>query len=260
MLFRVFIAFALFYSLSAKISCYDCSSVRDIYNYIVTTDTIPRAFGDCPIRKNQDMCYISLRWLLTSNQTGIFVRSIGDGIKTSFSEHFLGVSADLIRIDEQRQNLQHSFTYFCLTDRCNDINTFKRLLYSLTITDQFVDIKDRLIPVEPFDGHWCMMFSNKTSSDPCDMEISVDPSNCIQCSTQYMQDSIGNRMCAGCFTDRIHAQSLFRYIKFDMIDRTSIDRSFINCQSNNCNGVETMQLIREKSTIKFNFDKFFNDI
>ncbi|UJR18853.1 hypothetical protein I4U23_021981 [Adineta vaga] len=165
---------------------------------------------------------------------------------------------DLSRV-EQQQKLQHSFTYYCSTDRCNDMNTFKRLLYSLTINDQFIDIKDRLIPVEPFDGHWCLMFSNKTSSDTCYVEIPVDPTNCKLCSTKYMQDSKGNRMCAGCFTDRLRTLSLIRHIEFNMTDRTSNDRSFIDCQSKNCNGVETMQLIREKSTIQFNFNRFFND-
>ncbi|CAF1624540.1 unnamed protein product [Adineta ricciae] len=231
-----------------------------MYNYIVTTDTIPKEFGDCPIRRNRISCYINLRWLLTSKQTGIFISSIGDEMKNSSfisAGNVLSAYAYL-NIERKKEFFLHSFTYSCSSDRCNDINTFKRILYSLIITDQFNDIKNRLIPVEPFDGHWCLMFSNKTSIDTCSEKIPVDPTDCKQCSTRYLQDSEGNRICAGCFTDRFLLPSITRLIEFNITGRTTNDRSFIECQSKNCNGVETMQLIREKSTIRFNYDQFLN--
>lgn len=257
MFLQIFIIFAIFQSLSAEISCYDCSSLPDTYNYLVTFDTIPKSFGDCPIKSKQDMCYISLRWLFTSKQTGINVGASDVETKKSSSEQLLTAAVDLSGLGAN-QYLQHSFTYFCSTDKCNDINTFKKLLQSLTIVDQFNDLKDLLVPVEPFDGHWCLMFSNQTASEQCDVKVTVDPKDCKQCSTQYIHDSKESRMCAGCFTDGPHTESLLRHVEFNMNDRTFNDSSLINCQSNKCNSVETIQLIRQKSIIKFNFDQFFS--
>jgi len=122
--------------------------------------------NNCPIKINQDMCYISVRWLLTSNQTGINIRSDVEKVKksSSSSELLLTVAADFGGLGPN-QYLEHSFNYFCSTDKCNDINTFKRLLQSVIITDQFIDLKDLLEPVKPFDGHWCFMFSNQIASE-----------------------------------------------------------------------------------------------
>ncbi|UJR11605.1 hypothetical protein I4U23_015787 [Adineta vaga] len=260
MFFRLLIIFALFHSLSGEISCYDCSSIPDMYNYLVTVDTIPEAFNNCPIKTKQDTCYISVRWLLNANQTGIDIGSTGERMKESFSSSsgdLLTVAVDLAGLGAD-QYLQHSFSYFCLTDNCNDIGTFKHLLQSMTITDQFNDLKNLLIPVEPFDGSWCLMFSNQTISDHCDAQVSVDPKTCKQCSTQSVEDSKGNRLCAGCFIDRPHMESLLRHVEFNMIDQTSTDSSLIECRSQNCNGVETMKLIQQKSVIHFDFDQFYN--
>lgn len=265
MFLQIFIIFGIFQSLSAEISCYDCSSLPDTYNYLVTVDTIPKSFGDCPIKSKQDMCYISLRWLFTSEQTGINVgtgdartkKSSSSSSSSFSSEQLLTAAVDLSGLGAN-QYLQHSFTYFCSTDKCNDMNTFKKLLQSLIMADQFNDLKDLLVPVEPFDGHWCLMFSNQTASEKCDVEVTVDPKDCKQCSTQYVQDSKESRICAGCFTDGPHTESLLRHVEFNMTDRTFNDSSLISCQSNKCNRPETIQLIQQKSIIKFNFDQFFS--
>jgi len=51
-------------------------------------------------------------------------------------------------------------------------------------------------------------------------------------------------MCAGCFTADPHTESLIRHVEFNMTDRTYTDRSSIKCQSQDCNGIETLNLIQ----------------
>ncbi|UJR18081.1 hypothetical protein I4U23_004981 [Adineta vaga] len=260
MFFRLFIIFTLFHSLSGEISCYDCSSVPHMYNYSITAETMPKAFDDCSIKSNQTMCYISFRSLLSSNQTEIIVTSTGKRMElfsSSPPKRLLTAATD-IRGSGSNPSFEHAFTYFCSSEKCNDIGTFKRILQSLTITVQFADLKNLLESVEPFDGHWCLMFSNQTSGDACDVEIPANPQNCKICSTRYMEDSEGHRMCAGCFTHGRNMPSIIYQVQFDMNDRTWRDHSTIKCQSKNCNGIETMNLIQEKTMIQFNFDRFFN--
>ncbi|CAF1486900.1 unnamed protein product [Adineta ricciae] len=258
MVFRLFILFVCFGPLSTAISCYDCLSVPQLYNYTVTADTIPKAYNDCPIKSNQTMCYISFQLLLTSNQTKIIFASTGERTEKSSVSPLLSIRADT-HGSGANQSTKHVFHYSCASDQCTNVDILRRILRSSTVTDQFVDFKDLLIPVEPVDGHSCLLFFNKTESDICDMDIPTDPHQCRVCSTKDMQDSQGYRICAGCFAYGHHISAIVYEVQFDINDQTSEDDLLINCQPKHCNGIETIKLIRQKTLIQFNYNQFIND-
>lgn len=180
MLLHILILISLISSISCDISCYDCSSTPPRYNYIITADHIPTEIQNCPVAPNNTRCHILLRWDLTSNSTRINLVPASTG--ASPGQHTLQTSALLTGIGVVQQN-QNSLFYYCSTDRCNDADVLKRLLQSLSLTNQLTKLDDLLQPpTTSFDGHWCLLANNQTDGY-CPSPSSIDPNTCKQCST-----------------------------------------------------------------------------
>ncbi|UJR19822.1 hypothetical protein I4U23_022955 [Adineta vaga] len=227
------------------------------YNYLITAENIPTKLNDCPIISNQSECVISMRWFLNKNVTELDMIPETRHTRSKSSEHTVTVDA-ILGNNGSSQELQHSLYYFCSTDKCNSPVMLKRLLQSLTLTDQFMELKDLLKPSAQFDGHWCLLLSNQTT-EACKVPVIVDRNDCKQCSTTFTTESKKDgTICAGCYTDSIHQEFLGREILFNLTDQTQTEIEMITCRSQNCNAVRTIDLIREKSRMNFDFVKFLN--
>ncbi|CAF2601831.1 unnamed protein product [Rotaria sp. Silwood2] len=233
MLFHTVILFSLIYSAFSSISCYDCSLKPDTYNYIITADTIPSEIRNCQIKADQTGCRIDVRWYLTTNMTGI--NFLVYNTLSMPLEHTLRVKTFISGIGVIQQ-IEHSFYYFCTTDRCNDPYVFKQNL---------------------FDGRGCLFYTNKTDKS-CNTTSDIDPKICKQCSTTFTTETILDTICATCFSDDIYGEQLGEEVVFNMTDRTRISSSFIHCQSQGCNGLNIGHQIRDKSRIAFDFNKFLS--
>ncbi|CAF1365458.1 unnamed protein product [Adineta ricciae] len=186
-----------------------------------------------------------MRWFLNNNETELDMVPDTRHKRSISSEHTITVDA-IVGKDGSSFSLQHSLYYFCSTDKCNGPSSLKRLLQSLTLTDQFMELIDLLRPSTQFDGHWCLLLSNQTT-EACKVPVVVDPNNCKQCSTTFISESktIGS-ICAGCYTDDVHQEFLGREILFNLTDQTQTEIEMINCRSENCNSLRTIDLIRGK--------------
>lgn len=257
MLYQLLVVFIAFQLASSQISCYDCLGGTKKFNYIINADNIPTELYDCAVSDKKTECVIAVQWYLFSNQTE--VSFVVDARKRGVAPSDHTVTIDMAfgkdGLDDQ---VQHSLYYFCSEDKCNGASQLKRLLQSLTLKDQLMDLKALLQPSAQFDGNWCLLFANQTA-EPCEIPTTVDPTNCKQCSTQYTTESGVETLCAGCYTDAVKTEFLAREILFNLTDRTLIENRKINCRSEQqCNSVHTGDLIRQKSTIEFDFARFLN--
>ncbi|CAF1426209.1 unnamed protein product, partial [Adineta ricciae] len=210
-------------------------------------DNIPEKLNDCPIIANQSECVISMRWFLNNNETELDMVPETRHKRSISSEHTITVDA-IVGKDGSSFSLQHSLYYFCSTDKCNSPSSLKRLLQSLTLNDQFMELIALLRPSTQFDGHWCLLLSNQTT-EACKVPVVVDPNNCKQCSTTFISESKSTgSICAGCYTDDVHQEFLGREILFNLTDQTQTEIEMINCRSENCNSLRTIDLIRGKMT------------
>ncbi|CAF0758796.1 unnamed protein product [Adineta steineri] len=256
MLFHLFVIFSLYKSISCQISCYACSNDSIKYDYIITAENIPTELNNCPIKNNQYECAVDIRWFLSSNTTEVDIVTDSRKRELAPADHTVTVDA-IFGSNGLTQEIYHSLYYFCSTDKCNSASELKRLLLSLTLKDQLMELKDLLKPSEQFDGHWCLFFSNQTA-EPCDIPVTVDPNNCKQCSAKFTTEPKTNTICAGCYNEEMQKDFLGREILFNLTDRTRTEIRMINCRSNHCNEIHTGDLIRQKCAIDFDFVKFLN--
>ncbi|CAF1333556.1 unnamed protein product [Adineta steineri] len=256
MLFHLFVIFSLYKSISCQISCYACPTGSIKYDYIITAENIPTEMNNCSIENNQSECAVDIRWFLSSNKTEIDIVTDSRKRELAPADHTVTVDA-IFGSDGLTQEIYHSLYYFCSTDKCNSASELKRLLLSLTLKDQLIELKDLLKSSEQFNGHWCLFYSNQTA-ESCDIPVTVDPNNCKQCSTKFTTEPKTNTICAGCYNQEIKNDFLGREILFNLTDRTRTEIRMINCRSDHCNQVHTGDLIRQKCAIDFDFVKFLN--
>jgi hypothetical protein len=257
MLIHLLTIFSLIYSVSCEISCYDCSLIPDSYNYIITPTNIPSEIQYCRVTGNHTKCHIDVKWSLTTKSSRLHILPGIDQKRSLSSEHTLQANA-LISGTGVIQQIQHSFDYFCSTDRCNDVDKLKRILQSLTLNEKFSDLDDLLEPSGSFVGQWCLLYANRTDED-CVSPDGIVPNTCKQCITRFTHGPTTNRICASCFVNDVQEDYLGREVFVDMTDRSSIDTWFIRCRSLNCNGLDTGRRIHEKSSMTFDFDQFFSN-
>ena len=253
MLFHVWIIISIISSISCDISCYDCSSTPQRYNYIITPDRIPTEIQNCNVAANNTRCHIFIRWDLTSNSSRISLVPASTGALSG--QHTLRTNALLTGIGVVQQ-IQNSLFYYCSTDRCNDIVVLKRLLESLSLKNELTKLDDLLQPTSPFDGHWCLLANNQTDGY-CPSPSSVDPNTCKQCSTNVTTVGNTDLICATCLPDVQRQNSLGEEVLFNMTDRSRTANWYIYCQSSNCSTTNTGPRIQQNSQMSFDFDHFF---
>lgn len=251
---RLFISLLL-PQISYQISCYDCSNAPNEFQYLITVDRIPPEVENCPLIANQTSCLISLVWQLTFQKTELNLLGNPNIDPSPNPQHVLRANA-LVTGSGVMQQWQHSIAYRCATDQCNNLAQFKLLLRSLTLTSNFSDLNDLLIPQSPFNGSWCLLAKNRTDV-ACSDASTINPQSCQQCFTVLTAEAGADRLCASCFTtDQIEQESLERGVLFNMSSRTSTETWKIYCRAPNCNGLDTGASIRRRSTVAFDFNQF----
>jgi hypothetical protein len=253
MLFSLFIAFQLFYSVKSHISCYNCPLQSNIFDYIITADNIPENLKNCSFIGEQLECSIRVTWIQDPNNTEITLQSTGERRDVS-DEHNL---EHTITLNNNGFKLQYtkSIHYVCATEECNSPSTLKRLLRSLTSKDDFYELSYLLALNQPFDGTSCEFFAN-TSSMSCETEM--NQTSCNQCMAQEFIQSTSLETCQNCVNDDIIENFITREMRFFMSNRERHDFWMIECQFKDCNNIDTGNFIRQKSTIQFDFDFFLN--
>jgi hypothetical protein len=252
MLFYLFIAFQLFYSVTCHVSCYDCPIQANTFDSILTPDTMPENFKNCSFTGEQMECSIRVTWTQDPNKTAIALIAGGERSEVS-GEHNL---ENTITLSNNGVKLAwaKSIFYKCSTERCNNPGTLNRLLRSLRSDDDFHALSSLLAMNTQFSSGLCYFFAN--SSVPCETEM--DPNTCKQCVTEEYMQSKPVEICSNCAMNNITENSMLREVKFFMEKRERHDFWMIQCQQKDCNAIETGDLVRQKSNIQFNFDLFLN--
>lgn len=214
---------------------------------------MPEQMSNCSIKDHQTACSIDVAWNRLAITTGILLTP-GDDIN-SLSRPYILIANTMLSIVERRLKWQNTISYSCSTDQCNSPARLKHLLESLTLIDDFDEIAYIIQTDKPFDGHWCVFFSNTTTTQ---CQTKIDPNLCQQCIFGESNTKMINETCANCYTDVVGDNTIAREAHFNMTDQTHVDFWAIQCQSPNCNSIATGQQVHDKSTINFHFNKFLN--
>jgi hypothetical protein len=150
---------------------------------------------------------------------------------------------------------EHQQEYRCTSaNLCNNEVTMKNLLNSLVLEERFTEEFYTLIQAEKFDNKTaatCFRFTNIPST--CEMP---NLESCTRCTTDVYQSSGGNEnICASC-ESLIEGNDIQSKSQFIFYNRTRLDRIHIGCQRAGCNSMETINKIRQFTTITFDFDRF----
>ncbi|CAF1136814.1 unnamed protein product [Adineta ricciae] len=242
----------LFYAVTCQLSCYNCPMQANVFDSIITVDTVPNDLKDCSLQQDQTQCSIHIEWTQNPNRTLIMLRSDGER-QDSSGRHNLENAITLTN-NGTRTQWRKTMDYICSTDQCNSPAMVKRLLRSLTSEDNFQTFSPLLNMNTQFHGNLCIFFANSSAS--CDTEM--DRNTCRQCATQEYIQSKPVEVCLNCVMDDIIENFVTRQVKFFMKDRQRHDIWMIECQQENCNAIETGDLIRQNSQIDFDFTYFLN--
>ncbi len=253
MLFYLFLSFQVFYSISCDISCYECPVEANTFDYLITTDRIPDELKNCSLKNNMVACSFTIIWQRNPNKTEITV-SAGDTKRSVSTDHELDVA---VGFDNTNSILKWEkvVVYTCSTKECNSFSQLKRVLASLTVTDNLDDLTNIIKPQEPFQGEWCERASNATFDD---CNITVPVTACTQCSLNGQINQTKTEVCATCLTGGTDNNFLSYGVVINMVDRTRSTMWEIQCLAENCNSLTNGDLIRQRSQIDFDFIKFFN--
>jgi hypothetical protein len=167
-------------------------------------------------------------------------------------------TADMYVIKQHEiPQVNHSFGYVCLSDKCNDEVNLKQILRLLVIEEKFAQ---ELIPllqiVSPFDplAAACYEFNNSTEDCP-----STDLNTCQRCHISIdKQPSPSQQICATCSqfsedSNSVSHQSMF--LLKSQIQSQNVAK--INCQLKGCNSINNVNRVYETSKITFDFVEFF---
>ncbi|CAF4352868.1 unnamed protein product, partial [Rotaria sordida] len=89
-------------------------------------------------------------------------------------------SADMTMVHQHEfPQVNHSFGYVCLSDKCNDEMSLKQILHSLVIEEKFAkELTPLLKIISPFDAHSAACYDFKNSTVDCP---STDLDTCQRC-------------------------------------------------------------------------------
>jgi hypothetical protein len=167
-------------------------------------------------------------------------------------------SADMYVIKQYEiPQVNHSFGYVCLSDKCNDEVTLKQILRSLVIEEKFAQ---ELIPllqiVSPFDPVAATCYELNNSTEDCP---STDLRTCQRCHISIdKQPSPSQQICATCPQFSDNSNSVSRQSMFLLTSQTQMQNvAKINCQLKGCNSINNVNRVYETSKITFDFGEFF---
>ncbi|CAF4100424.1 unnamed protein product [Rotaria sordida] len=237
--------------------CYICEGGFTL-NYTVTSDTVP-SFSKCQL-VNGGICWITVIWNQNNHTSSFLVDSINTLSVNYTSEHIIMASADMTVV-HQHEFLQvnHSFGYVCLSNKCNNEMSLKQILHSLVIEDKFAhELTPLLEIISPFDTHSaaCYDFNNYTVG--C---ASTDLDTCQRCQISVDREPPpSQQICATCPYYSEDPNSISRQIVFLLDSRTqSQNIAKINCQLKACNSIDNINRVYKTSKITFDFGEFFKN-
>ncbi|UJR34528.1 hypothetical protein I4U23_027305 [Adineta vaga] len=203
------------------------------------------------------LCQIKVIWYLDRNETRIELNRYKTTNESLISAHLLSVTAIARDYGSgSNQRVEYSFEYLCSTDRCNNVSVLQRLLESLTIKDEFDYFKKILPASGTYDGRLCLFFSNQTD-ESCYQTPPDKLHECTQCTAEYFYDETSSKICATCQRQGYTSPTFVeRIVVLNITNQTRSEQIEILCGSDNCTTSKTGDLIREKSTIELDFDKF----
>ncbi len=249
-------------SIISSLQCNFCPS--PIYlNYSVTVDTIP-SLENCVIVDSETQCYVNIYWFRDPPISMLIYAYEMDNIPKNNETLVMSVQAQ-VDGDGFSKRSSHEIAYVCKTsDKCNNIDTVKRLLNSTTLTEQFVkEFTPLLANVTSFTNDSaaaCYSFSNSTNSSQCNPS---DIDHCQRChiSTDY-STSTGNEICATCPKSDLRNNKILRQMTFILDNRSQpIEHIELWCQqAGGCNSIANIIKIRQASQIKFDYDRYFDPL
>lgn len=253
MLALVIITFQLFYSVTCSISCYNCPLGPNTFDAILTADSLPETFNNCSFETEQSQCSLLLIFTRDPDRTQILATG-GEERRGTDDENHLK-NEIIFGNDGTKLLWTNRIRYICSDEKCNSPSTLKRLFKSLKSEDNFNEFTALLKINQDFNGTFCFFFANSSAS--CQTE--VDPNNCTQCVIEQSIQSQSLDICADCIKDDVIENFISYETKFSMNTRERRDFWIIECQSPDCNTIQTIGLIRNKSDVQFDFNRFLNN-
>ncbi|CAF4966733.1 unnamed protein product [Rotaria sp. Silwood1] len=244
-------------TLILSLQCYVCEGGFTL-NYTVTSDTVP-SFSKCQLISG-GICWITVMWNQNNHTSSILVDSINTMFDNYALKHIIMASADMTVVHQHEfPQVNHSFGYVCLSDKCNDEMSLKQILRSLIIEDKFAqELTPLLEIISPFDAHSaaCYDFNNSTIDCP-----STDLDTCQRCQISVDKEPPSSQqICATCPYYSEDANSISRQIMFLLDSRTqSQNIAKINCQLKACNSIDNINRVYKASKITFDFGEFFKN-
>jgi len=221
----------------------------------VTSATVP-SFNETSI-ESHDECWVEILWYKAPSSSVVLFYGKPKSAEEDFGRDILFVDIQLfLEPFTYIIKSERSLKYRCTSSNlCNNASTLKNLLNSSILEERFNEEFHTLIQGNKFDNNTaatCFRSTNIPST--CEMP-SLD--SCQRCTTDVYQSSGANeKICASCEMliegNRITSESQFL---FD--NRTHFNHIHVGCQQEGCNSMETINKIRQFSTITFDFDKFF---
>ena len=246
--------------LVSTLQCHFCPQPI-VVNYSVTADTVP-PLENCVLIDDAKHCTVDVLWL-RDPILSILIYIYDTDEKPQVNET-LTMNVHLQNDgDDFARRLSHDIQYTCqMADRCNGVNTVRRIINSTTLTEQFVkQFTPLLVNVTSFtnaSAAQCYSYVNVTNSNSCDP---TDVDHCQRChiSIDY-SDSIDDEICATCPKTTENYNKILRTKTF-LLDHHSQPTENVQLwcqQKDGCNSIANIDIIRQTSELEFNYAKFFD--
>ncbi|CAF0758950.1 unnamed protein product [Adineta steineri] len=236
--------------------CYVCENDFTL-NYTVTAATVP-SFSQCQLN-NAAICWITVMWNRNTNTSSILVDSIDIPSTDDTVDKIITAIAEMkIASRHQIPQVSYMLSFVCLTDKCNDELTLKRILHSLVISENFAEKLTSLLQiVSPFIPQSAACYERMDSTEDCPR---TDPSTCQRCQISVdKQSSSSQRICASCLHHSDDTNLLSRQVMFSLNTRTQMhNMAKISCQLKTCNSLKNIERVYTESKIQFDLEAFFS--
>ncbi len=257
-MFQIVLLLVAYPALVSSLQCHVCQ-LPFMLDYALTGSNLP-SLANCSINDDAIQCEVTISWLRNPEQTMLGF-SVNSGLFESDSSIVANVQFQL-QNGEYDRRFVHYMRYTCNSpDRCTDVANLKRVLDSLTLTENFEkEFAPLLVDVPTFNNisaSECFQYMNSTNK-PCAAPLDVD--RCQRCLIAIDYPILtSNEICATCPGFTGDKNAIRREIVFNLNNRSQeFERVQLWCQmEGGCNSIENINKIRQASTIQFDFNKFF---
>ena len=244
---------------TSSLKCYQCESHADFW---IDDKTLPSFPSNCSVIEAEYQCTASIRWFTLKDGKESCINYDHDldlrflPKNSSFSFVFAGMERELETASTR------GLIYSCTTDNCNNGESLKQALSSLTLKENFapLDVLFSNGTANFTDQSSCVDFSNSTHLD-CPMQASP-LSSCPICLLLEMESPSSPELCARCPKEPVRPVDLEfvqRRVFFFLSTRTRMaDTVTLSCRTKGCNALNNVKRIHRLSRLEFDFKKFFS--